>query len=54
MMNSIWLIIILKVQFDEYGQFDGTVTVYGQDPIKHVVSWGKSGGLRNVMRSILI
>ena len=34
----------IEGKFDEYGQFEGTVIVYGQDPIKHVVSWGKSGG----------
>jgi signal transduction histidine kinase len=34
----------IEGKFDEYGQFDGTVTVYGQAPVKHVVSWGKAGG----------
>ncbi len=34
----------IEGKFDEYGQFDGTVTVYGQNPIKHVVSWGSSKG----------
>lgn len=34
----------IEGKFDEYGQFDGTVTVYGQEPIKHVVSWTKSRG----------
>ena len=26
-------------QFDEFGQFQGTVKVYGQDPIDHVLPW---------------
>ncbi|WP_024336151.1 ATP-binding protein [Desulfotignum balticum] len=34
----------IEGKFDEYGQFDGTVTVYGQNPINHVVSWSKSRG----------
>jgi len=34
----------IEGKFDDYGQFEGTVTVYGQDSVKHVVSWGKSGG----------
>ncbi|VFQ46896.1 ATP-binding protein [Desulfoluna butyratoxydans] len=31
-------------KFDKFGQFEGTVTVYGQEPVKHIVSWGKTGG----------
>ncbi len=31
-------------RFDEYGQFVGTVTVYGGEPKKHVVSWPASRG----------
>ena len=38
----------IEGKFDEYGQFDGMVTVYGQNPVKHVVSWGKSGGRRTL------
>ncbi len=31
-------------QFDEYGQFQGTVKVYGQDPIHHVLPWSGAQG----------
>ncbi|WP_157875797.1 ATP-binding protein [Streptacidiphilus griseoplanus] len=30
--------------FDEYGQFSGKVSVYGRDPVKHVVAWPGSRG----------
>ena len=26
-------------KFDHYGQFSGTVAIYGQPPIEHVVPW---------------
>lgn len=29
-------------RFDEFGQFTGTVTVYDQEPIEHVVPWPKA------------
>lgn len=32
-------------RFDEYGQWKGTVNIYGQEPIKHKVSWIESGGV---------
>lgn len=31
-------------KFDEYGQWRGTVNIYGQEPIKHKVNWLESGG----------
>ena len=31
-------------QFDEFGQFQGTVKVYGQDPIAHVLPWPGAQG----------
>ena len=31
-------------QFDEFGQFQGTVKVYGQDPIHHVLPWPGAQG----------
>ncbi len=31
-------------EFDEYGQFHGKVTVYGEDPVEHVISWTKAKG----------
>lgn len=30
--------------FDEFGQFRGTVAVYGNDPVEHVVAWSESRG----------
>jgi len=31
-------------QFDEYGQFQGTVAVYGEEYKNHVIPWKNSGG----------
>ncbi|MFE0371112.1 ATP-binding protein [Streptomyces tendae] len=31
-------------RFDEFGQFSGTVSVYGSDPVKHQVAWPGSRG----------
>jgi|SRR6266545_394362 len=30
--------------FDEFGQFDGTVSVYGGEPVHHVISWPRARG----------
>ena len=38
----------IEGKFDVYGQFEGTVTVYGQKPINHVVSWKKSSGRKTL------
>ncbi|MFZ5758178.1 MAG: ATP-binding protein [Thermodesulfobacteriota bacterium] len=35
----------IKGQFDEYGQFVGTVTVYDESPVEHVISWPKASGV---------
>lgn len=32
--------------FDEFGQFRGTVAVYGNEPVEHLVSWPASRGSR--------
>lgn len=32
-------------EFDEYGQFKGTISIYGEEFISHVVPWPKSQGL---------
>ncbi|HUV13516.1 MAG TPA: ATP-binding protein, partial [Acidobacteriota bacterium] len=34
----------IKGRFDEFGQFKGTVTVYDQKPVEHVVSWPRALG----------
>jgi len=34
----------IKGQFDEYGQFIGTVKVYKDKPVQHVVPWLKAAG----------
>lgn len=31
-------------EFDEFGQFEGTVRVYGQEPVRHVVQWPMGHG----------
>lgn len=33
-------------QFDEFGQFQGTVKVYGQEPVHHVLPWRGAQGRR--------
>ena len=30
--------------FDDYGQFTGTVSVYGKEPATHVITWTEAGG----------
>lgn len=32
----------IEGQFDEFGQFQGKVTIYNQKPVQHIVSWPKS------------
>lgn len=34
----------LKGVFDEYGQFKGTVTVFGEEPNNHIIPWNGSRG----------
>ncbi|MCG8638005.1 MAG: ATP-binding protein [Desulfobacterales bacterium] len=34
--------------FDEYGQFSGTIGIYGQNPVSHVVPWGKAAGRKTL------
>ena len=34
----------LQGEFDEYGQFKGTVQVYGHAPVEHVMPWTKAQG----------
>ncbi|RMD90067.1 MAG: ATP-binding protein [Calditrichaeota bacterium] len=34
----------IQGEFDELGQFKGTVTIYNEKPIEHVVSWPKALG----------
>ena len=36
----------LQGEFDEFGQFQGTVKVYGQDPVDHVLPWPRARGRR--------
>jgi hypothetical protein len=36
----------IEGQFDEFGQFQGQVTIYNEEPVSHVVSWPKSSGKR--------
>ena len=31
-------------EFDEFGQFEGTIKVYGQDPVHHVLPWPGARG----------
>jgi signal transduction histidine kinase len=31
-------------QFDEYGQFEGTISVYSKEPVRHLVQWQKGNG----------
>jgi signal transduction histidine kinase len=33
-------------EFDEYGQFNGTLSIYGGKPIKYTLSWGGAKGRR--------
>ena len=33
-------------EFDEFGQFEGTIKVYGQDPVHHVLPWPAARGRR--------
>ena len=33
-------------EFDEYGQFNGTLSIYGGKPIKYTLSWGGAKGLK--------
>ncbi|MGW1958686.1 ATP-binding protein [Streptomyces sp. NPDC001935] len=35
-------------RFDEFGQFTGQVSVYGQQPVNHVVPWSGSRGNRSL------
>ena len=34
----------LQGEFDEYGQFQGTIKVYGHDPVDHVIPWTGARG----------
>jgi hypothetical protein len=34
----------IRGRFDEYGQFSGTVAIYGQEPVEHVVPWTPARG----------
>lgn len=34
----------IQGQFDEYGQFRGTITVYNGKPIEHTIPWTKAAG----------
>ena len=34
----------LQGEFDEFGQFQGTIKVYGQDPVHHVLPWPGARG----------
>ena len=34
----------IEGQFDEFGQFSGTVSVYGQEPVPHAVAWPEARG----------
>lgn len=36
----------IEGSFDDYGQFRGTVTVYGTQPVEHVVAWQSAAGRR--------
>lgn len=36
----------IQGSFDEYGQFRGTVSVYGGEPVEYIVSWRKAKGAR--------
>lgn len=31
-------------EFDEFGQFEGSISVYGKDPVRHLVQWPKGNG----------
>ena len=31
----------LQGEFDEYGQFQGAIKVYGHDPVQHVIPWAR-------------
>ncbi|MDY6865148.1 MAG: ATP-binding protein [Halobacteriota archaeon] len=37
-----------KGEFDEYGQFNGTVTVYGEETSEHVVPWSGAKGKKTL------
>jgi hypothetical protein len=32
-------------RFDEYGQFEGTVTIYREKPVKHAIAWADAKGV---------
>jgi signal transduction histidine kinase len=34
----------IRGEFDEYGQFNGTVTVYRDEPVEHTIAWPKARG----------
>jgi signal transduction histidine kinase len=34
----------IRGSFDEYGQFNGTVTVYRDEPVEHTIAWPKARG----------
>jgi signal transduction histidine kinase len=34
----------IQGRFDEYGQFSGTVSIYGREPVEHVVPWPSARG----------
>ena len=34
----------LQGEFDEFGQFEGTIKVYGQEPVHHVLPWLEARG----------
>lgn len=36
----------IEGEFDDYGQFKGTVTVYRGDPVKHIISWNENYGTK--------
>ena len=37
----------LQGEFDEYGQFQGTIKVYGHDSIQHVIPWAGARGRKS-------
>ena len=37
---------ILQGRFDGYGQFDGTVKIYGREPVNYVIPWRPARGRR--------
>ncbi|MGJ5824061.1 ATP-binding protein [Serratia sp. H402Y] len=36
----------IEGEFDDFGQFKGTVTVYRGDPVKHIINWNENYGAK--------